>query len=97
MKKYNFRIGDSEGFANLPLSIKGVKMAVLFTEKEDIVRVSFRSRGNIAVNEIAGRFYSGGGHINAAGGESKDNLNNTISAFLEILPLYKEQLLNESN
>jgi bifunctional oligoribonuclease and PAP phosphatase NrnA len=68
----------------------------LFTEKEDIVRLSFRSRGSIAVNEIAGRFYEGGGHLNAAGGESKDNLDNTIAKFMEILPLYKDQLVNDS-
>jgi bifunctional oligoribonuclease and PAP phosphatase NrnA len=95
MKKFNFRIGDSEGFANLPLSIKGVRLAVLFTEKEDIVRLSFRSRGQIAVNEIASKHYEGGGHYNAAGGESKEKLEKTIANFLQILPKYKDQLLHE--
>ncbi len=95
MKKYNFRIGDSEGFANMPLSIKGVRMSVLLTEKEDIVRISFRSRGKMAVNEIAERHFEGGGHMNAAGGESKDNLVNTIAKLIDLLPLYKDQLLND--
>lgn len=92
MKKYNFKVGDSEGFVNVPLSIKDVIFSVLFTERDDVVKLSLRSKGDFAVNAIAQQFFEGGGHINAAGGESKKNLADTIKAFIDLLPAYKEAL-----
>lgn len=96
IKRFNFKVGDSEGFVNFPLSIKGVVFTALFTEREDIVKISLRSKGNFAVNGIAGRFYEGGGHFNAAGGESKENLQKTIERFKEILNEYKKELADAS-
>lgn len=95
MKKHNFKVGDSEGFVNIPLSIRGVKFSVLFTEKEDIVKVSLRSKGSFKVNGIAAKYFSGGGHKNASGGESTLNMEQTIAKFEEILEKYKEELSNE--
>lgn len=95
MKKHNFRVGDSEGFVNIPLSIKGVKFSVLFTEKENIVKVSLRSKGDFAVNTIASEYFDGGGHANAAGGESNQNMEKTIAKFEEILEEFKDQLSND--
>ncbi len=92
MKKYNFKIGDSEGFVNVPLSIKDVVFSVLFTERDDVVKISLRSKGSFAVNAIAQQYFEGGGHINAAGGESKKNLSDTIKTFIDLLPVYKESL-----
>lgn len=94
MKKYNFKVGDSEGFVNVPLSIKGVIFSALFTEKEDVVKVSLRSKGNFAVNNIASKYFNGGGHINASGGESTASLEKTIKTFIELLPIYKTALEN---
>ena len=34
--------------------------------------MSFRSKGNITVNDFAKKYFNGGGHKNAAGGISKD-------------------------
>jgi len=70
LKRFNHRKGDTEGFVNIPFSIKGVRFAVLFVEKKDRIKVSFRSRGTFPVNRIATEHYGGGGHINAAGGDS---------------------------
>lgn len=95
MKKFNFRVGDSEGFVNMPLSIKGIKFSVLFTEKEDVVRVSLRSKGNFDVNKIAMKYFDGGGHKNASGGESKLKLDKTIEKFVSILPEIEDNLLND--
>jgi phosphoesterase RecJ-like protein len=97
IKRFNFRVGDSEGFVNIPLSIKGVVFSALFTEREDIVKISLRSKGNFAVNKIASLFYEGGGHFNAAGGESKENLQNTILKFTKILEEYKQELINANS
>lgn len=96
MRLYNFKIGDSEGFVNLPLSIKDVRFSVLITEQKDVVKLSFRSKGNFAVNDIASKYFNGGGHRNAAGGESTQSLEDTVNKFLEIIPNYKDELQNEA-
>lgn len=90
--RFNFETGDSEGFVNLPLSIKGINFTALFIEREDKIKISLRSKGNFAVNEVAGKYFMGGGHINAAGGESRMPLVETLAKFRSILPLFADQL-----
>jgi len=82
---YNNVKGDTEGFVNLPLSIKGIVFSALFIEKEGFIKLSFRSKGDFPVNQFASEFFSGGGHLNASGGEYSDNLDNTINYFLKVL------------
>ena len=67
------------------LSIRGIRFAALFIEKETHIKLSFRSKGNFPVNEFASEFFSGGGHLNASGGEYNDTLENTIEYFLKVL------------
>jgi len=58
---------ETEGFSELPRLVKGVEISIMFTETADgHVRVSFRSRGHIPINGLAGQF-GGGGHLYAAG------------------------------
>ncbi len=85
LSAYNHVNGDTEGFVNLPLSIKGIRFSVLFIEKENFVKMSFRSRGNFAVNEFATKYFSGGGHLNASGGEFHGTLESAVSYFLDVL------------
>ncbi|HNR42126.1 MAG TPA: bifunctional oligoribonuclease/PAP phosphatase NrnA [Bacteroidales bacterium] len=82
---FNHVKGDTEGFVNLPLSIRDIVFSVLFIEKENHVKISFRSKGNFPVNKFASEYFSGGGHMNASGGEYYENLDNTIAYFLRIL------------
>jgi bifunctional oligoribonuclease and PAP phosphatase NrnA len=77
--------GDTEGFVNMPLSIKGIRFAVLFIEKDNFIKLSFRSKGTFPSNVFASKYFSGGGHMNASGGEYNDTLENTIQFFLKIL------------
>ena len=77
--------GDTEGFVNMPLSIKGIHFAALFIEKDNFIKMSFRSKGNFPTNEFASQYFSGGGHLNASGGEYSDTLINTITYFLKVL------------
>lgn len=91
-KRYNFVIGDDEGFVNVPLSIKGIKFAAYFVEKHKHIKISFRSRGGFNVNLFSRNHFNGGGHINAAGGKTEISLEETLKQFLEILPQYKESL-----
>lgn len=56
----------TDGFINYARSIHGVEVSIFLTQLEDdLYRLSFRSRGNIDVSQIAASF-GGGGHKNAA-------------------------------
>ena len=68
-EQFGFRVGDTEGFVNIPLNISGVDISMLFVETADFIRVSLRSRPPIDVNEMAKRFFNGGGHRLASGGK----------------------------
>jgi phosphoesterase RecJ-like protein len=85
LARYNYKKGDTEGFVNLPLSISSIDFSALFIEKDGFVKLSFRSKGSFSVNEFAEKHFSGGGHLNAAGGEYYDTLENTLNHFLEVL------------
>jgi bifunctional oligoribonuclease and PAP phosphatase NrnA len=87
-EKYNFQPGDSEGFVNLPFSIKGVNITALFTEKKDNIRISFRSRGSFMINEFCQKHFEGGGHKNAAGGESKLPMKETLEKFEKLIEIF---------
>ncbi|PSK82081.1 DHH family phosphoesterase [Prolixibacter denitrificans] len=95
LERYNFVPGDTEGFVNYPLSIKGVIFTALFTEKEDLVKISFRSKGGFPTNEFSNLHFNGGGHMNASGGESKLSLAETIQKFEELLPEFSAKLKDE--
>ena len=94
LNKYNFKKGDTEGFVNYGLSIKGVKFAAIFIENEvdKIIKISLRSKGDFDVNDFSRNNFNGGGHINAAGGFSKEDLETTILKFKKLLPQYKAKL-----
>jgi bifunctional oligoribonuclease and PAP phosphatase NrnA len=68
-KEYDYKIGDSEGFVNLPLLIEGVEVSALFVENDNFIRVSLRSKGKYSVNALSNMFFNGGGHDKAAGGK----------------------------
>jgi phosphoesterase RecJ-like protein len=92
LEEYNFEPGDTEGFVNYPLSIKGVELTAIFIEKDNHTKCSFRSTGNFPANKVAMENFGGGGHVNAAGGEYKGSLANAIAKYTGVLPLYKKYL-----
>lgn len=94
LQQYNFKKGDTEGFVNYGLSLKGIKLAVIFIENmvDDYIKISFRSKGTFSVNEFARNYFNGGGHTNAAGGRSDLPLRETTTYFKEVLRKYKSQL-----
>jgi len=94
LKAYDSKTGDTEGLVNYALSIEGIVFAALIIDRNQAVKMSFRSVGNFSANEFARQHFNGGGHKNAAGGMSMDTLEATIAKFESLLPLYKEQLLH---
>ena len=92
--QHDFRKGDTEGFVNYGLSLKGIKFAAIFIEnlQEPYIKMSLRSKGDFSVNEFARAHFNGGGHTNAAGGRSDDSMENTVKNFTEIITAYKNEL-----
>jgi len=92
LSNFSSRTGDTEGLVNYALSIGGITMAAIIIERDDAVKLSFRSVGDFAVNELAAKHFEGGGHKNAAGGISRIGMKETVDKFLNLLPEYKKQL-----
>lgn len=92
LKRFSSQTGDTEGLVNYGLSIKGIKLAVLISDRKENIKLSMRSLGSFSVNEMARAHFNGGGHRNAAGGQTNLTLDQTVDKFLEILPRYKDQL-----
>ncbi len=97
LMRFNIQTGDTEGFVNFGLGIKDIIFSVLIIERPGIVKMSFRSQGSFPCNEFAGKLFNGGGHLNAAGGASKDTLENTVEKFKKELPHYRELLFKSEN
>ena len=93
LKEYDVITGDTEGIVNYALSISSVRLAAFMVERKDKVKLSLRSKGDFPANEICKKYFSGGGHRNAAGGVSSDSLQETVEQFKLILPKYKNLLI----
>ena len=84
LNKFNYKKGDSEGFVNFCLSIEGIENAAFLREDKDLIKMSFRSKGKVKVNEFSRKYYGGGGHVNAAGGAiNKSDLNKVTNELIQ--------------
>ena len=89
-EEFNYKEGDSEGFVNLALKIADVEVSGFFTETENYIKVSLRSKGAVSVNALSRRFFNGGGHERAAGGriyipvhQVEEYFENSLESFLK--------------
>ena len=94
LARFNYQVGDTEGVVNYPLSMGKMVLSVLVTERQGVIRFSFRSKGNFSVHELANKYFNGGGHTNAAGGTLTCSMDEALKLFHQILPEYREMLLN---
>lgn len=92
MDTYGYQSGDTEGFVNLALSLEGIEFAVLIKESEEYVKLSLRSKGDFPANEVAAKFFDGGGHKNAAGGRHDGPLEATVQQLRDALPDFEHML-----
>ncbi len=92
LNSYRHKKGDTEGFVNYPLSIAGIVFSVLFTEQNDHIKLSLRSRGSFPANEFAQKYFNGGGHKNAAGGRFFGTFQEALARFESVLEEYRELL-----
>ena len=95
MHDFHFVRGDAEGLVNEPLHIKGMKMSISLREddrKDNKVWVSLRSVDDFSVEEVAKRFFNGGGHFNASGGQLDCSLDEAVRITREAIQHYAEEL-----
>lgn len=90
---YNYQVGDSEGFVNLPLQIGNIDLSIFLRQDKDKIKMSFRSQGNLAVNKMAGEF-GGGGHVNAAGGTSSESMEFTLRKLEHVIKNREQYEIN---
>ena len=95
MKKYHFKKGDAEGLVNVPLKILGHKLSISLredTEKNNLVWVSTRSVDDFPCDEMAARFFDGGGHRNASGGRLMCTMDQAVERVQEAIRAYDHLL-----
>ncbi|MDR3119169.1 MAG: bifunctional oligoribonuclease/PAP phosphatase NrnA [Mediterranea sp.] len=93
-RRFNYMKGDSEGFVNIPLSIKNICFSCFL--REDIekgkIKISLRSVGDFPCNKVAAEYFNGGGHQNASGGEFYGTMEEAAARFEEALKAFEPQL-----
>ncbi len=89
--RFYLQKGDTEGLVNTPLQIDGIRVSVLATEQDGYIKLSFRSKGDIDVNEMARTYFNGGGHKNASGGIVRISLEETVIQLKRIVPTYSKK------
>ncbi len=89
---FDIQRGDTEGIVNYLLKLREIRFAAFIMEQPTIVKMSFRSKGDFSVHELARKNFKGGGHKNAAGGSSFQTLSATLKRFKALLPEYKSEL-----
>lgn len=95
LKRFHYIKGDAEGLVNMPLQMKGHRLSISMredTEKNNLIWVSLRSVDDFPCNEMAAKFFNGGGHKNASGGrlycsvaEAEAKVREAIKAFGHLL------------
>jgi len=92
LNQFQITTGDTDGLVNYALAIRGMKLAALIIDRTEQVKLSLRSIGDFPCNEVCKRYFNGGGHRNAAGGNANEPLADVVKKFKSILPEYSELL-----
>ena len=95
LKRFHFIKGDAEGLVNMPLQIKGLKLSISLredTDRENTIWVSLRSVDDFPCNEVAARFFNGGGHLNASGGRLNCSLDEAVEIVKKALVAFEDTL-----
>ncbi len=85
LKLFDVSSGDLEGLVHYPLSIEGIRFAVMITERGEEIKLSLRSKGDFDVSTFAREHFNGGGHFNASGGRTTTTFVETVERFKKIL------------
>lgn len=91
-EQFDVNKGDTEGFVNYPLSIKGIHFSTFIREDNDLVKLSFRSQGTFPCNEFAATYFGGGGHLNASGGEFYGTMEEALAQYHKAMKEFAEKI-----
>ncbi len=90
---FDIQRGDTEGIVNYMLMMENIKVAAFVLEQPSIIKISLRSKGDISVQEIAQKYFNGGGHKNASGGGVYASLTDIIEKVKKVMPLYLPKII----
>ena len=96
LKHFRFMKGDAEGLVNMPLQMKGHRLSISLredTEKDNLVWVSLRSVDQFPCNEMAARYFNGGGHLNASGGKLFCSMEEAVKVTQQAILAFENQLV----
>ncbi len=97
LKQFHYLKGDAEGLVNIPLEIKGQKVSISLREdtEKPVIFVSIRSYDDFPANEMAQRFFNGGGHFNAAGGRLYCPMEDAVKVAKRAIEAFRPQLTQD--
>ncbi|MEG0560669.1 MAG: bifunctional oligoribonuclease/PAP phosphatase NrnA [Muribaculaceae bacterium] len=85
LERFSYKKGDTESLVNVPLGIPTIKWVIFMRQENDFIKISARSKGDFAVNTICEKYFNGGGHKNASGGEFQGTMPQAVSIFHKII------------
>ena len=97
LARFNYKSGDTEGLVNLPLSIADVEFSVFIRSDKEYTKISLRSQGDFPCNLFASKYFNGGGHKNASGGEFFGNIEDAVALFEKGLTVLNPNKAEEIN
>ena len=94
-RRFKVKNGDTEGFVNIPLTMHGIRLSIFInedTEHPGIMKLSLRSVGEFPCDQMASRFFGGGGHKNASGGKLQCSMAEALEKVKSAIDSYAEML-----
>lgn len=77
-KHFNISPFEMEGLVSYTMMLKDTHVGALIREEPTRNRISLRSKYDVDVNEIARKYFNGGGHIKASGGQTTTSFQETL-------------------
>lgn len=94
-RRFKVKNGDTEGIVNIPLTMLGTRLSIFInedTEHPGIMKLSLRSVGDFPCDQMASRFFNGGGHKNASGGKLQCSMEEALEKVKAAIETYADQL-----
>ena len=94
-RRFKVKNGDTEGIVNIPLTMLGTRLSVFInedTEHPGTMKLSLRSVGDFRCDQMASRFFNGGGHKNASGGKLQCTMAEALEKVKAAIECYAEML-----
>lgn len=94
-RRFKVKNGDTEGIVNIPLQMLGTKLSIFInedTEHPGTMKLSLRSVGDFPCDQMASRFFGGGGHKNASGGKLQCTMEEALEKVKAAIDSYADML-----